>query len=72
MPNESGSRALMLNGTDVSKVVKGLVIALAGAGITYGTEQIPGIDFGVWTPIVAAGWATVVNLLRKWIADQSQ
>jgi len=54
---------------DWKKIGKGLLIALAGAFLTYGTEVIPGIDLGWTTPLVVAGWSVIVNAVRKWIAS---
>ena len=61
-----------LNLIDWQKIGKGLLIALAGAFLTYGTETIPGIDLGWLTPLVVAGWSVIVNLLRKWIPDNTR
>jgi len=54
---------------DAGKIGKGLLIAIAGAALTYLTEQIPNVNFGEWTPIVVAFWSVVVNLIRKWINE---
>lgn len=47
------------------KVGKGAAIAGAGAALAYLVEAIPGLDLGVWAPLVAAGLAVLVNLVRK-------
>lgn len=51
---------------EMKKVGKGAIIAGVGVVLVYSTEAIPGIDFGVWTPIIAAGFAVVANFVRKW------
>jgi len=60
------SEPLKFNKTDMYKVFMGLVIALAGAGLTYIETTIPDIDFGKYTTlamfVVNSG---VVNFLRK-------
>lgn len=58
-----------LNVEDAKALGKGLLIALAGAALTYVTEQIPNVDFGQWTPLVVATWSVVVNTARKWITE---
>ena len=47
------------------KVLKGAAIAAAGAALAYITAYVADEDFGTWTPVVTAGWAVVVNLVRK-------
>ena len=60
------SNQWQLNRTDMHKVFMGLVIALAGAGLTYIEATIPDVDFGKYTTlamfVVNSG---VVNFLRK-------
>lgn len=67
----AGSSAFTLNGTDWKKIGKGLLVALAGAGLTYLTEWISGADFGTVTPIIVAGFSVIANLLRKWIVNNT-
>ena len=52
---------------DWSKIFKGFLIAAVGAMLTYGTEALPSIDLGSFTPIVVAGWSVLVNVVRKWL-----
>ena len=66
-----GSKSFALNATDWRKVFMGLVVALAGAASAWLTEQVPGIDFGNYSLIAAAVGATLANLLRKFVADNS-
>lgn len=63
------SQKYQLTWNDLEKVGKGLLIALAGAALTYLTEQIPNIDLGEWTPIVVAFWSVIVNAARKWLSE---
>lgn len=63
------SYAFSLNSEDLASVGRGLLIALVGAALTYLTEQIPNVDFGVWTPVVVAGWSSFANLVRKYISE---
>ena len=64
-----GSNALSINKEDLTKLGKGLLIAVLGAALTYGSEWMSGADFGSWTPVVVAGWSVAVNFLRKFIAS---
>ncbi len=61
------SPKMKLNGADMKKVGKGFLIAMGGAGLTYIAQTLPTIDFGVWTPTVAALSAVFVNLAWKYL-----
>lgn len=52
---------------DVKKLAIGAGIALLGALATYLEQEIPGFDFGVYTPIVVAVNSILVNAIRKFI-----
>ena len=64
------SDKLKLNWVDGKKVLKGLAIAVVGAILTYGTNTLPNVELGMWTPMVMAGWSVVVNLVRKFVFVQ--
>lgn len=74
-----GSPRFSLNTIDLKSIGKGLLIAVTGAALTYVNGVVMQTDFTVHyndlavnlTPIVVAGWSGVVNLVRKWIADNS-
>lgn len=53
----------------MKKVGKGALIAGAGAILTYLAEAIPGIDFGQYTPLVAAILGILINFGRKFIVN---
>jgi len=61
-----------MNSTDLKKIGKGLIIAVVGAVLTYGTETIPGVNLGSLTPIVVAGWSIVANFVRKWLSNSGK
>lgn len=63
------SRKYQLTFDDLGKIGKGLLIAMAGAGLTYLTEQIPNVELGDWTPVVVAFFSVAVNLARKWLEE---
>ena len=64
-----GSKRFVLDPTDFKKLGNGLLVAVLGAALTYGTEFVTGENFGQWTPIVVAGWSVLANVGRKWIAN---
>ena len=64
------SEALEMNKEDMKKVGKGLMIALAGAALTYLEETIPSVTFGEWTIIVTALNSVIVNFGRKLLFQQ--
>lgn len=63
---------LWLQREDVKKIWMGFLLALAGAAITYLSETVSHVDFGQWTPFVAAGISVAVNALRKIIAGYQE
>lgn len=66
-----GSKRGELNNIDWLKIGKGAIIALAGALATYLATLSGTIDFGDYTPLVTALFSVVVNLLNRWISDNS-
>jgi len=66
-----GSPRFLLGKEDAAKIIKGALIALAGAGVVFLTS-VSGLDFGAWSPTVGALAAIAINALRKWISDSSQ
>jgi hypothetical protein len=69
---KSVSKSFSLDGTDLWKLIVGGLIVGAGAFLTSLTEGIEGVDFGEWTPHVTAGMAVLVNLARKFLADNTK
>jgi len=59
------SDILKLSGIDWKKLLKGLLIAVVGAGLTYLSEWLTGQDFGSATPMIVAGFAFATNFVRK-------
>jgi cysteine synthase len=70
----TGSRRFQLDSVDINKWLKGASIAAAGAVLGYvSTAVLPeleGMESEVGAVAAAIG-AIVVNLLRKWLADNS-
>jgi hypothetical protein len=57
---------MSLNNTDWNKILKGGLIAIAGAILTYAAEILPGIDFGEYTLIIAPLLSILINAGLKW------
>jgi len=51
----------------LQKMGKGLLIAIAGAILTFAEEFIPGIDFGAYTAIAVAFNSAIVNSVREFL-----
>lgn len=60
---------MSLTRVELKKIGRGLLIALAGAALTYLSEQIPNVDFGMYTPMVVSGFSVLVNTLQKLLSD---
>lgn len=65
--SDNGSSRFAVNSDDMKKLGTGMLIAIAGAVLTYGSEWISGTDFGVWAATISAGWAVAANFVRKFI-----
>ena len=51
-------------------ILKGAVIAMVGALLTYLTKVISGEDFQEFTPLIMAGWSIVANVVKKYIEEK--
>jgi hypothetical protein len=63
------SEVFKLDGIDFGKLLKGLIVAVVGAGLTYLTQWLSGQDFGTLTPMIVAGFGFLVNFLRKYLTN---
>lgn len=59
-----------LNKEDGKKILKGLIVAVGGAVLTYVAQLVGQIDFGNWTPVVVAFSGVLVNTGRKLLTDE--
>lgn len=66
-----GSKPFLVNSQDVERILKGAMIAVAGALAVYIADIVPTIDFGIWTPLAVALASVAVNALRIWVADNT-
>ena len=71
MAKVKGSKPFELSKADLIKLGTGLGIAVSGAALTYLSQFMASTDFGVYTPVIVAGWGVVVNIVRKYLKDNS-
>jgi hypothetical protein len=64
------SKKYTLNTEDLQKILTGAVVAMVGALLTYVAQTIGEIDFGIYTPVVVAFSAILVNAVRKFITGK--
>lgn len=61
------SARFTLNKEDGRKILTGAIVALSGALLTYFSQIVTQIDFGVLTPTVVAIASILVNAGRKFL-----
>ena len=54
-----------LNEVDFAKLVRNALIYGGGAILAYIVQYLSGVDYGVYTPLVAGGLAGVLDALRR-------
>jgi hypothetical protein len=59
-----------LTSANLKSIGIGLLIALGGSALTYLTQVIGSVDFGIWTPLVVTGWSVIVNAVRKYFQNE--
>ena len=67
----SSSPAFSLNTTDLYKILRGAAVVAIGAGLTAILDAVPFIDFGAYTPVVTALSSSLVEAVRRFVADYS-
>lgn len=67
-----GLGMFQISGEDLKKIGIGAVIAGLGALLIYAIEGLGRLDFGIWTAAVTALAGILVNLVRKWLADNTK
>ena len=63
------SSSFSLNAEDLKSFGRGVLLAMAGAGIAYVQQYITGQDFGEYTVFVSAFNSIVLNGLRLWVQN---
>lgn len=63
------SSSFSLNTADLKSFGRGVLLAMAGAGIAYVQQYITGADFGQYTVFVSAFNSIVLNGLRLWVQN---
>lgn len=66
------SKSFQLNREDGWKIVKGLGIAMGGAGVTYLLAVMDVIDVGPATPVWVALASAFLNAAQVWIRGKTQ
>ena len=66
------SQSFRLNKEDGKKIVKGLLIAMGGAGVTYLLAILDVIDVGTATPLWVALASSFLNAAQLWIRGRTQ
>lgn len=56
--------SLKLDGEQILKLGKSAIIVALGAGAVYALEGLGRLDFGIYTPLVAAACSWLVNLAK--------
>ena len=70
--NMKTSSSFSLNSADIKSFGRGVLLAMAGAGIAYVQQYITGQDFGQYTVFVSAFNSIVLNGLRLWVQDNQK
>lgn len=67
-----GSKPFSFDHVDIKKILKGALVAICGAFLTYVTQIVGNIDFGTWTPLIVAFFSVIVNAANRFLSDYSQ
>lgn len=67
-----GAESFKFTKDDVSKLVRGGLIAGIGAGGAYILHGAGMLDWGPMTPLVVMVLAQAANTLKVWVADNSK
>lgn len=66
------SKNFSLNKEDILKIIKGLCIAMAGAGVTYILGILDAIDISAYDPLIVALVSATINALRIFIREKTE
>ncbi len=61
---------LALPQTEWMSILKGALVAAAGAGLTVLSESLAGMSFGPYTAVVVAVLSVAVNMVRKMLVTE--
>jgi len=56
----------------IKKSLKGVLIAGFGVAVMYTLEALPGVDFGKYSPVVAAGCSIILNTIREYLKGEEK
>ena len=60
-----------LDRADGAKILKGAIVAVLGALLTFLTDLLPRVELNEWSPLVMAVWSVVVNSALKFLMNLS-
>lgn len=66
------SKAFRLNKEDIVKILKGLAIAMGGAGCAYLLAQLQVLETNQNLAIYAGIASAIINALQRWITGQTK
>jgi len=69
---ENGSQKWKLNKTDFWKIVKGLLIGMGGAALTWLSIALGNFDFGSLSFAIVAVFGALINFILKLLKDNSK
>jgi hypothetical protein len=67
----TGSTSLSINKEDVKKNAKIFGLGVAALAITFVADTLPAVDLGHFTPIAVVFVTGLLDLGRRWLADNS-
>jgi hypothetical protein len=63
-------KSFTMDKTSLTKIGKGILIAMGGAGLTYLAQYVGETDFGVYTPIVVMVMSIIINATKEYISGK--
>lgn len=66
-----GSARFALDSIDWKKIWKGFLIAMAGPLALWLADTAGYVDVQIGVPVIAGLIGVVVNIIRKWVADNT-
>lgn len=66
------SKAFTLNTADMKKILKGLALAMGGAGVAYLLGILDVIDVDAYSPLYVSAASALLNIVKVWIEGESK
>ena len=58
--------------TKIAKTLKGALIAGGGVAVTYFIQALGQIDFGAYSPLVAAFSSVIINAVKEFLRSYNE